>query len=213
MLPLPVVRRTPFSLPYPDVVSDLCALLAQAPVPRPLDPERFERAVTHHRVEGYAVGAGVDPTGRLADVIAIRATRAALLRAELGSALAQLDCDPVLLKGPAVADRFYPTRSLRTFGDLDLLLPGDRLRDAVTALAPRGYRPLEEFRPGFAERHGHDVHVERRLGAHTLDLELHWRIGDDPVSAALDHRRLRASAQRIDVAGHDVLVPGIHHQL
>ena len=47
-------------------------------------------------------------------------------------------------------------------------------------MTSRGYEPLEEFASGFAERHGHDVHMRRRRGSHRIDVELHWRIGTIP---------------------------------
>ncbi len=120
---------------------------------------------------------------------------------------------PVLLKGPSIADRFYPDPRLRPFADLDLLVPRSKLRAAVDAAGSLGYEPLEEFAPGFAETHGHDIHVRRRGRSHGVDLELHWRLGDDPATSVLDHERLSSHADSLEVAGAYVLVPSIPEQL
>ncbi len=64
-----------------------------------------------------------------------------------------------------------------------------------------------EFDPGFGEVHGHDVHVRRRVGERNLDVELHWRVGDDPVGEALSYELLAPGTGRLRVRDRDVAVP------
>jgi hypothetical protein len=51
-----------------------------------------------------------------------------------------------------------------------------------------------ELRAGFGARHGHDVHMAKPVGRHTADVELHWRVGDDPVGEALSQGALSGAA-------------------
>jgi hypothetical protein len=101
----------------------------------------------------------------------------------------------VLLKGAAIADRFYPDPALRTFSDLDLLVPPAHLRRGAEALEALGYEERVEMRPGFGETHGHDIHLVREVGSQTVDVELHWRLGDDAIGEALSHETLLADAE------------------
>jgi hypothetical protein len=105
-----------------------------------------------------------------------------------------------------VADRLYANPGLRTFADLDLMLPHHLLNRAAEALGQCGYEQVHEFRPGFGASHGHDLHLARRAGARTVDVELHWRVGDDPACVPLDYGEL-AGPDRIEVAGTAVAVP------
>jgi hypothetical protein len=134
-----------------------------------------------------------------------------VLRHELGSVAGPLgeacEAPPLLLKGPALAELCYPDRRLRPYADLDLLVPRDRLADAAQALIARGYRMLEEFRPGYAARHGHDVHLQRWVAGRWVDVELHWRVGDDPATAALSHARLEREAASIEIDGARMAMP------
>jgi Uncharacterised nucleotidyltransferase len=216
-------RREPLTLPYAYEVPLLAGLLRGASIVEPVG-DRFIEAAVHHRVGGFVLAAGARgrvelPAAQreeLAARFAVMALHSALLRSELPTVVAALDAAgsaPVLIKGPVIADRYYPDPGLRTFADLDLLVQRERLGAAVGALAEAGYEQLLEFRPGFGERHGHDVHVVRRIGNSRVDVELHWRIGDDPVSSALDWGRLRSGEHRLPLNGCSVAVAGPAEQL
>ena len=220
------MRRKPLSIPYQDQVRLLVALLdtETESVPRPRDGRRFVAAALHHNLGAFAAAAiergalelEQDARERLLREHAMAVLHATMLRGELAAiepVLAEAcGAAPILIKGPAVADRYYPRRQLRPFVDLDLLVPADRLRIAAKALSARGFETLEEFRPGFAETFGHDLHVVRRVGDLLL-LELHWRVGDDRVGLRLDHARIAADAVRLDVEGAPVAVPSDADQL
>lgn len=187
---------------------------------------RLVAAALHHNVTGYvvrAMNAGeLELPGFTAEHVVdwdrSAVLRTALLRRELSSIATPLEraCDaaPLLIKGPAVTDRFYPDWRLRPSIDLDLLVPLARLQTARRALEALDYEDVEEFRPGYAERHGHDVHLRRRVGeGWWVDVELHWRVGDDPAGAALSHDRLGPAAERLDIDGTELAVPSAPAQL
>lgn len=215
-------RREPLSLPYADEVTDLAPLLDDGPNGQslaPVDPKRLVDAAVHHGVGAYVVRAlrsgriDLPPyeRSRLEGVTARSTLHAAVLRHELGNIAGPLDeacgSPPLLLKGPALAELFYSDRRLRRYYDLDLMVPRDRLAAAAQALQARGYRMLEEFRPGYGARHGHDVHLRRWVADRWADVELHWRVGDDPATAALSHARLVRDATFIEIDGARLAMP------
>ena len=219
-----VVRRTPFALPYPAQVPELATvIMGRACSPR--DPDRFVEAAGHHNVRGIVLSAALvgrvelDPHAQrtLEDGYLRQVARTGLLRRELAQTLSTVEtaCGvaPVVVKGPAVGERFYPLWQERPYGDLDLIVPVERLADTVAGLQEAGFGIVEEFRPGYAERFGHDVHVSRQTGAMPVDVELHWRIGDDRVGIGLGHAHLLRSAEQIEIGAARALVPSLADQL
>lgn len=220
------MRRRPFALPFPDQVPLLAALVRDPAAPlHPADPDAFVEAAIHHALAGHALAAARRGTlevphaglSELSRVHRAQVVRSTALRLELPSvadALAQATgAEPLLLKGPAFADRFGDDPDRRPFGDLDLLVPRERLRAASAALRDRGFEELVEFADGFGGRYGHDVHLRRAVGNGWLDVELHWRMGDDPACAVLDHAALAPGAVPLAVGGREVLVPAAPDQL
>ena len=104
-----------------------------------------------HRLEGSAAGSIV---------------HAAVLRAELAGVCEELAgaCGepPLVIKGAAVAERFYSDRRLRPYFDLDLLVPRERLDAAAAALEARGYERAGGVPPRLRRALGHDVSLRRR---------------------------------------------------
>jgi hypothetical protein len=212
---VPALRRKPFSLAYADAVPRLAAILSGSAPPETVSAYLADAAL-YHGVAGFVLTADRAAPAVLVDRYTRAVLRSALLRRtlpEIIAALGTAEARPVLLKGPAVADRFYPDASLRTFADLDLLVPRSLLPAAVAALTDIGYSAREEFRPGFAAAFGHDVHLVGPGEGGRVDVELHWRIGDDPVANALDHARLVTRGVDIEIAGATVRVPSPADQL
>lgn len=79
----------------------------------------------------------------------------------------------ILLKGAHLAKEIYRDVGLRTMGDLDLLVPRDRLEGCVQVLEQLGYRPSRPYHLAMeALRHHH-------LPPYALDgvvVEVHWSI-------------------------------------
>ena len=205
-----MLRRKPFALPAAGELPELRAVLVEEREVAPERPARFVEAAVRHRLIGTCSRALSEGRLRLPqpqsqalrDAEAVSALRSALLRRELAAVAPPLaeaiGAPPIALKGPAIADRFYPDARLRSFADLDLLVPRDDLGAAQVALGRLGYREKVELREGFGATHGHDVHVHRSLGRQRADIELHWRVGDDPLGSALDHGALAAGASPAD---------------
>jgi hypothetical protein len=223
-----VLRREPFALPRADQLPALIAVLQGAERVAPEDPSRFVDAAVAHRVVGAAAAALdadrlVVPAGQartMRDAQAVGALRSALMRRELALVAeplsAAVETSPIVLKGPAIADRFYPDPRLRSFADLDLLVPRKRLADAVAALETLGYTERVELREGFAATHGHDIHMAREIGRQRADVELHWRVGDDALGEALSHEALadgsvaEGAVCRYPSPGDQLLVCAMH---
>ena len=125
-----MLRRRPFSLPHAQAVPTLAALL-RGERARAIDPGALAQGAMFHNVVGFVLAAAdegrVSIPGEVAEQLsrrlALQVLRSSLLRRELPGVVAVLSRAPLLLKGPAVADRFYPDPRLRPFVDLDLLVP------------------------------------------------------------------------------------------
>ena len=222
-------RRSPFALPRAEQIPALTTILEGAARVAPEDPAGFVEAAVAHRVVGAATTAlGADrlvlpaaAAQQLRDAHAVGVLRSALVRRELGLVAgpisAAVGAPPIVLKGPAIADRFYPDPAWRGFADLDLLVPRERLEDAVAALARVGYEEQVELREGFGATHGHDVHMARPVGRQRADVELHWRVGDDPLGEVLNHETLMAdgvAAPRVEIGTSELpRFPGPGDQL
>lgn len=207
-------------------VPELAQVLAGAgAVVRPADPDAFVSAVAHHRVVGHVLDAAREgrlelPDDALSQLETGHLTvsmQAQLLRRELGPAVAALTAAcgaaPVLLKGPAVADRFYRDPRLRPFADLDLLVAPRRLEAGVAALEALGYERKRGPWQGYGERHGHEVALERAVGKRSVFVEVHWRISDDPAVMPLTRELLEAGGVELAVGGATAMAPSKPHQL
>jgi len=87
-------------------------------------------------------------------------------------ALTTESCQPVVLKGAALALAWYRVPTERWFLDLDILIPPDEVDEACHRLESLGYRPLKGGRdPLFYEKY----HLHRiMLGPQGAVVELHW---------------------------------------
>jgi len=205
-----IPRRALLTLPSAEDVPDLERVILGRDC-APQEPERFLEAAVYHNVVGFVLASAQE--GRvsltaaqrraLADGHLRRVARTALLRREAAAVVpvitAACGVAPVIVKGPALGDRFYADWRLRPYSDLDVMVPVAALPAAVAGLAAHGFAVVEELRPGYAERFGHDVHVRRRAGAVPVDVELHWRIGDDRVGSSLGHAHLIRGAVRLEL--------------
>jgi hypothetical protein len=112
------------------------------------------------------------------------------LLGELSSALAATGVPTVVLKGPAVASTFYPDRSWRSYGDLDLLVSAAEWRGACDVLARLSFRRIiPEPRPGFDERFGKGASFE---DARKLQVDLHRTLAMGPFGLWIDPGALLA---------------------
>lgn len=94
----------------------------------------------------------------------------------LGQVFSQPPSIPaVVLKGGAFAFTLYPDLALRPLSDLDILVPGERLEEAIARIKTLGYRELSpEIVPGHRRIAG--IHYSFTKEKVPLTLELHWSL-------------------------------------
>lgn len=191
------------------------------------DEALLVEAALHHGVGGQTLAAVLDGSLCLAEENlrsletgqVVRMVRGKLLREELRRVApvictASGGCPPILIKGPALADRFYADSGMRPFVDLDFLVPRNRVAAAASAVAEAcGYTVTPLRWPQSSERHGHAIEMSRVRVRHNLGLDLHWRISDDPQASGLDYARLVTGADRRLGEVTDVVVCGSAAQL
>jgi hypothetical protein len=104
----------------------------------------------------------------------------------------------VPLKGTHLAQRLFGGLDARRVGDIDILVPEERLEDARAAVRARGYSPEAHVSPGVDEHSFHGIPFVRQGAAHAFKLELHWKL-TDPRFATIDY----AGLWRRTLAGAD----------
>lgn len=113
-------------------------------------------------------------------------------------ALAQVGVVPVLLKGTALARRFYPEPFMRATSDVDLLVGGAQVEASARALEGLGLRRVSE-QPGHGGEHSHHHEFQGAAGL----VELHFRalVG---YGQALEADALLAQAEEAELEGRRV---------
>jgi hypothetical protein len=157
---------------------------------------RFLRVVTRQRVPGlvYAAlkAAGVAPPAeveaRLAGLAQLAAIRSLALAAEAVRLQALLHAEGVpalFIKGAALAELAYASQSLKHCRDIDLLVApadGERAfgvleREGYRAIVPNGPLTAAQRRLVFRLHKDMELYQPQRQ----LNVELHWRLIDNPV--------------------------------
>lgn len=184
-----------------------------APPARPLDDRSWASAwtqVRHRRLVGFlaaSVGDGTWPVTehQHASVRAAhRRSAAACLRLErllleLHAELVECGVEHRLLKGAAHAHLLYPDPAMRTFVDVDLLVPGEAMATAGALLAARGgRRRYPEPRPGFDRRFTKGASYALAGG---WEVDLHRTLAPGPFGLALDPSALLARRDRVVIGG------------
>jgi hypothetical protein len=131
-----------------------------------------------------------------------------------------LDIPYRVLKGSAVAHLDYADPSLRSFGDIDLLVPSSHFDAAVAGLSAAGHRRrFPEPRPGFDRRFGKgtsfsdaedteiDLHRTFVMGPYGLSISLEelWDTSSTFVLAARTIHALRPEHRFLNACYHAVL--------
>lgn len=129
---------------------------------------------------------------------------------EILDALERQGVPALAYKGPALAALAYGSVTMRCFGDLDILVPRDRLAAAKAVLEERGYvcalSPSDEAH-FLRERY----HLHFLGGDDKPSVELHWAITPAYWRFPLDTGRLWTGAASVEVAG--ARVPILDHEL
>lgn len=103
--------------------------------------------------------------------------RGALLELELLRIARILDragIPALSIKGPLMADALYGDRRLRwPSGDIDLVVPQERLLDASSLLQAHGWNPP---RDALIDGYWPELHLDHAGEGATPDVEVHWRV-------------------------------------
>lgn len=87
----------------------------------------------------------------------------------------------IFLKGPTLGHDLYGDISLRTSGDIDVLIPIDQLEGVEELLLDQGYEKDDYIKTVLNDwkwRHHHVVYVHPKNG---IKLEVHWRLHPGPA--------------------------------
>ncbi len=84
-----------------------------------------------------------------------------------------------ILKGQDFADRLYPDRSLRTYSDVDVLVPREAFGEADAVLRNMDFVPQLPERKYAAEQYGQISYLS--AGDARWSLELHWNLINSPA--------------------------------
>ncbi len=183
---------------------------------RDVDWAYLEQTALHHGVQPLlyrglcdiqGVTVPIDAMHRLERNFSINADRNRFLLQELFELLALFesnDVPAVPFKGPVLAIQLYGDVALREFGDLDILIPADRVARAQELLRARGCR----FRSSSA------VHVmaEYRTSNGTVSVDLQWAFAPK-LRFPVNLERLWAGVERVDIGISSVLQPSSSDQL
>jgi len=96
---------------------------------------------------------------------------------------------PILLKGPAVA-RWYADVSVRSYGDLDLLVPREEVGRWCRVLSSLGYEVPDPWEYRTSLRFEHHVVFRRPTPARDMLCEVHTRIFMERRARSIGHRAL-----------------------
>ena len=138
--------------------------------------------LVHRSLELFGLNVPADVREQLASGRRTVAARNGLLAREVTNVLQTLHAAGVAaipLKGVYLAERLYGDPTLRDSSDIDVLVPRQRVRDALQVLRRHGYAP--EFTERFFEAvllRGHiEYTLARRQHGFEYLVDLHWGIG------------------------------------
>lgn len=140
------------------------------------------RAAAYHRVPGYVLQAYGDHPALEGVVPALRAaaheatTRHLQALGDHRRAASVLDGAGVphlVVKGPVLAEHHHGAPDLRSYRDLDLLVPGAGLRDALEALLAAGWPQVDRNWALLRETVAGELHL---VGPFGTPLDLHWQL-------------------------------------
>jgi hypothetical protein len=98
------------------------------------------------------------------------------------SAFSEEEIPVTLLKGVAMIANYYRDSGLRVVGDIDILVPRDRVKVAIELLRKAGWHQLNHLN----ESEFDNIHATPFKNSDGVNIDLHWRIlGDASVDLTL----------------------------
>lgn len=133
---------------------------------------------------------------------AVRSLSLERLLLEVVDALAVHGISSRVLKGPAIAHSVYPDPSLRSFCDVDVLVPATSFDEAVVTMQRLGaQRRYDEPRPGFDRRFSKGASF---LTPEGLAIDLHRTFVVGPFGLTVDIDKLFSSYRLFSMAGRNL---------
>lgn len=126
---------------------------------------------------------------------------------ELNTLFNEKEIKTIFLKGPALAFELYGEISLRTSGDLDILVSIDELETVNDLLCKVGYVKDDYFSTTLEDwkwRHHHLTYFHSEKG---IKLEVHWRLNPGP-SKEPSFKELWERSSTVSFAGHNIHLLG-----
>lgn len=109
----------------------------------------------------------------------------------------------IVLKGAYLAEAVYQNIALRQMGDMDLLVPRDKLAESVCILEKHDYEALVPFTIEVDTAVAH--HLTRFVKTHVASIELHWSLTRPDQLYSIDVRELWERCVPLQIAEVDVL--------
>lgn len=200
----------------------LAASVAERPVPAILDRlaaidpalQRFAEAAVWHRIPGFAwrflsATSYRDTPGAARCLAAACDALAHHLRAKadlqyVTSVLQRAGIDALVIKGPVLAESVYAEPKLRSYLDVDLVVPPHSFCAAVEALADAGCRRYDISWAGLLRAQAAEIHL---LAPNGSIIDLHWNVVGDARARRnfqLGMEQLFRDARSVDVGGRPV---------
>jgi hypothetical protein len=183
---------------------------------RPLMERTMKERLSGHLIEAIGSGAFAVTPEQQREAVELhrRATWRVLMlerrMIEVYELLSLAGIDVRVLKGPALARTSYPRATVRTFIDLDVLVPSVCFDDAMAALVDAGYtRPLPQLRAGFDRRFGKTAML---LDPDGLQVDVHRTLVIGPYGLLIGLQDLFATCQPITVGGRLLKALGAEEQ-
>ncbi len=118
----------------------------------------------------------------------------------------------IVLKGTYLATAVYPHIGQRGIGDLDLLVPEEKIAQAVDIMHGLGWQETQPFTLDALRHYRHHLPTMVKKGVN-FPVEIHWNIAKPPTSSRLTPDQLWQQATPTSLAGTAALAFPLHLQL
>ena len=192
---------------------DLPGTAVSAPVTvAPEDAAHFVAGLERERMLGLGIRAAEDAALEVSpevfeamsarhDAVMSQTMRTELMAIQLSDMLKERGIQHRLLKGAALAHTVAGDASERSFRDLDMLIPGPDMDDAVALCEAQGATRLQpELRPGFDARFAKSV----TLRLNDVEIDLHRLLASGPFGVWMRPGDLFVLADRVAIGRREI---------
>ena len=144
---------------------------------------------------------------------------------QVQASLSEADIPTIVLKGLALANTVYDHPALRQFGDVDFLIPGDRITRAREILERAEYRPtyppnmlcdptsqrLTRHQEAIYSEYYHEITLQSP--DKLLQLDLHWNLLPRHYPIGPDPGEIWTSSRITMLGGRPIRILSTEHQL